>query len=184
MIFQVYFFSICQKHIAKTVFNTITVLPSCYTTVKSYISVNPPATLNDNTNNKHIISVICIWAILCLVFLAFLDENTPRKMLEKAFLSVQVSKVYGGACLQNPLDARTFGAPLPRRLLFQYSLLLKNLLKALMLYHRTIFSIIQFKLQSLTSVSQLYHYLGYLLSTIRRGEEQGSKSPFSLYFLS
>ena len=32
---------------------------------------------------------------------------------------------------QAPLEPRAFGARLPRRLLFQYSLLLKNLLKAL-----------------------------------------------------
>ena len=66
-----------------------------------------------------------------LVFFAFLDKNTPRKMMEKAFLSVYVSKFSGGACPQTPLEPRAFGARLPRRLLFQYSLLLKNLLKAL-----------------------------------------------------
>ena len=32
-----------------------------------------------------------------LVFFAFLDENTPRKMMEKAFLSVYVSKFSGEA---------------------------------------------------------------------------------------
>ena len=40
-------------------------------------------------------------------------------------------KIFWGACPQSPLEARAFGACLPRRLLFQYSLLLKNLLKAL-----------------------------------------------------
>ena len=52
-------------------------------------------------------------------------------MLEKAFLSVYISKFSGGQCPQTPLEARAFGARLPRRLLFQYSLLLKNLLKTL-----------------------------------------------------
>ena len=39
-------------------------------------------------------------------FLAFLDENTPRKMLEKAFLSVKVSKFSGRACPRPPRGSR------------------------------------------------------------------------------
>jgi len=58
-------------------------------------------------------------------------------MLEKAFLSVYVSKFSGGACPQTPLEARAFSAHLPRHLLFQYSLLLKNLLKALLPYAKS-----------------------------------------------
>ena len=47
-------------------------------------------------------------------------------MLEKAFLSVEVSKFSAP-----PDPPRGFSAHLHRRLLLQYSLLLKNLLKAL-----------------------------------------------------
>jgi len=56
----IFFFHMSKAHRQKRVqYNYSTV--SClvvYTTVKPYISMNLPATLNDNTNNKHTISVI------------------------------------------------------------------------------------------------------------------------------
>ena len=69
-------------------FNTSTVgCAVVCTTEKHYISVNLPADLNDSINKKHTISVI--YGPFYVSFsLLFLDENTPRKMLEKAFLSV------------------------------------------------------------------------------------------------
>ena len=61
-------------------------------------------------------------------------QKYPSENAGKGISKCLGFKIFWGACPKSPLEARAFGACLPRRLLFQYSLLLKNLLKALYMY--------------------------------------------------
>ena len=90
---------------------------------------NPPPSWRDlypaNTERKLAFQVV-----------TFLS-NTCWKTLEMPFPSVWISKFSGGACPQTPLEARTFGARSTSCLHLLPSLLLQNLLKALLVYLKT-----------------------------------------------
>ena len=63
-------------------------------------------------------------------FPCFFERKYPSENDGKGISECLGFKIFCESMPQSPLEARAFGAPLPGRLLFQYSLLLKNFLKA------------------------------------------------------